>query len=30
MNIKENDLIPSSEVFIMEKNDPIKKNIQEL
>ena len=29
MNVKENDLIPSSEVFIMEKNDPIKKNIQE-
>ena len=29
MNIKENDLIPSSEVFIMENGDPVKKDIQE-
>ena len=30
MNIKENDQIPSSEVFVMENGDPIKKNTQEL
>ena len=30
MNIKENDQIPNSEVFIMENGDPVKKNIQEL
>jgi len=30
MNIKENDLIPSSEVFVMENGDPVKKNMQEL
>jgi peroxiredoxin len=29
MNIKENDQIPNSEVFIMENGDPIKKNTQE-
>ena len=29
MNIKENDLIPSSEVFVMENGDPVKKNMQE-
>ena len=29
MNIKENDLIPSSEVFVMENSDPVKKDIQE-
>ena len=29
MNIKENDLIPSSQVFVMDNGDPIKKNIQE-
>ena len=29
MNIKENDLIPSSQVFVMVNGDPIKKNIQE-
>lgn len=29
MNIKENDQIPSSEVFFMESGDPIKKNTQE-
>ena len=30
MNIKENDQIPNSEVFVMENGDPIKKNAQEL
>ena len=30
MNIKENDQIPNSEVFIMENGDPVKKNTQEL
>ena len=30
MNIKENDQIPNSEVFVMENDDPVKKNIQEL
>jgi len=29
MNIKENNLIPSSEVFVMENGDPVKKDIQE-
>ena len=29
MNIKENDLIPSSQVFVMDNGDPVKKNIQE-
>ena len=29
MNIKENDLIPSSEVFVIENGDPVKKDIQE-
>ena len=29
MNIKENDQIPNSEVFLMENGDPIKKNTQE-
>ena len=30
MNIKENDQIHNSEVFVMENGDPIKKNTQEL
>ena len=30
MNIKVNDQIPNSEVFVMENGDPIKKNTQEL
>ena len=30
MNIKENDQIPSSEIFILEKGEPIKKNIEEI
>ena len=30
MNIKENDQIPNSEVFVMENGDPVKKNTQEL
>ena len=30
MNIKENDKIPSSEIFILEEGEPIKKNIEEL
>jgi len=29
MNIKENDQIPNSEVFVMEDGEPIKKNTQE-
>ena len=29
MNIKENDQVPNSEIFIMENGDPVKKNIQE-
>ena len=29
MNIKENETIPSSEVFILENGEPIKKNIAE-
>ena len=29
MNIKENDLIPSSQVFVMDNGDPVKKDIQE-
>ena len=29
MNIKENDQIPNSEVFVMENGEPIKKNTQE-
>ena len=29
MNIKENDQIPNSEVFVMEEGEPIKKNTQE-
>ena len=28
MNIKENDQVPNSEIFIMENGDPVKKNIQ--
>ena len=27
MNIKENNQIPSSEIFILEEGEPIKKNI---
>ena len=30
MNIKENDQIPNSEVFVMENGDPVKKKTQEL
>jgi peroxiredoxin (alkyl hydroperoxide reductase subunit C) len=30
VNIKENDQIPSSEIFILEEGEPIKKNIEEL
>ena len=30
MKLKENDVIPSAEVFILEKGEPIKKNITEL
>ena len=30
MNIKENDQIPSSEIFILEEGEPIKKNIEEV
>ena len=30
MNIKENNLIHSSQVFVMDKVDPDKKNLQEL
>ena len=29
MNIKENDQVPNSEIFIMENGDPVKKNTQE-
>jgi peroxiredoxin len=29
MNIKENDQIPNSEVFVMEEGEPVKKNAQE-
>ena len=29
MNIKENDQVPNSAIFIMENGDPVKKNIQE-
>ena len=30
MNIKENNQIPSSEIFILEEGEPIKKNIEEI
>ncbi len=30
MNIKENDQIPNSEIFILEDGEPIKKNIEEI
>ena len=30
MNIKENDQIPNSEIFILEDGEPIKKNIKEI
>jgi peroxiredoxin (alkyl hydroperoxide reductase subunit C) len=30
MNIKENDNIPNSEIFVLENGEPIKKNIEEL
>ena len=30
MNIKENDNLPNSEVFILEDRKPIKKNIEDL
>ena len=30
MNIKENDNLPNSEVFILEDGDPVKKNIEKL
>ena len=29
MNIKENDQVPNSEIFIMENGDPVRKNTQE-
>ena len=28
MKIKENEIIPSSEVFILENGEPVKKNIE--
>ena len=30
MNIKENDNLPNSEVFILEDGEPVKKNIENL
>ena len=30
MNIKENDILPNSEVFVLEDGEPIKKNIEDL
>jgi large subunit ribosomal protein L23 len=30
MKLKENDTIPSVEIFVMENNDPVKKNIEKL
>jgi len=30
MNIKENDNLPNSEVFILEEGEPVKKNIENL
>ena len=30
MNIKENDQIPNSEVFVLEEGEPIKKNIEDI
>ena len=30
MKIKENDKIPNSEIFVLEKGEPIKKNIEEI
>ena len=30
MNLKENDNVPNSEIFILENGEPIKKNIEEL
>ena len=30
MNIKENDQIPNSEIFILKDGEPIKKNIEEI
>jgi hypothetical protein len=30
MNLKENDQIPNSEVFIFENNAPVKKNLHDL
>jgi len=30
MNLKENDSVPNSEVFVLENGEPIKKNIKEL
>ena len=30
MNIKENDNLPNSEVFILEDGEPVKKNIERL
>ncbi len=29
MKIKENDILPNSEIFVLEKGEPIKKNIEE-
>ena len=30
MNIKENDKLPNSEVFVLEDGEPVKKNIEDL
>ena len=30
MNLKENDYVPNSEIFVLENGEPIKKNIEEL
>ena len=30
MNLKENDNLPNSEVFVLEKGEPVKKNIEDL
>ena len=30
MKIKENDKIPNSEIFVLEKGEPTKKNIEEI
>ena len=30
MNLKENDNLPNSEVFVLEEGEPVKKNIEDL